>query len=53
MMLEVGEHVPRQYEEQVLSKDVDKARCALVISCSVPGQTGDIFTSICGVTSTL
>ena len=40
MMLEVGEHVPRQYEEQVLSNAVDKARCAIVISWAVPGQTG-------------
>jgi len=36
MMLEVGEHVPRKYEDQVLSNAADAARCALIISWAGP-----------------
>jgi hypothetical protein len=40
LLLEVGEHVPAEHEEQVLTNAADNARCGLVLSWAVPGQNG-------------
>ena len=40
MLLEVGEHLHPDHEDQVLRSATDRARCGLVLSWAVPGQTG-------------
>jgi len=40
MLLEVGEHVPMESEDQLFRNAANHAVCGLVISWAVPGQTG-------------
>ena len=40
MLLEVGEHLPAEHEDQVLNNAAGKTRCGLVLSWGVPWHTG-------------
>jgi 2-polyprenyl-3-methyl-5-hydroxy-6-metoxy-1,4-benzoquinol methylase len=46
LSLEVGEHVPVQFEDQVFANIGNHARCGVILSWAVPGQGGHFHVNL-------